>query len=475
MSFQVPQSYVELPSVAIPATLVGDQLKQFNGMRTVIKTLPSASGSNVGPSSSMLFNIPAEPYGYIKSRSMYLRATISLTAPFGSENLFAFAGNTYGVTLATGTSMHGVGGASSIISRTTVTLPGGASMSYGQQNHWRNAVVPHTLNKVYIDQELRELEFAGQTKVFVSGSNSAVGSPTVTVFYVVIPIDIPVFNGSAAFPLLLMSGGVQIEMVTAALGEAFSISTTYVTAANVTVPTSYSLSSMSLVYEVMQVTPDFKAALVASKASNPYMLHVSDRTSVGPVGLTGSTRYNFGVGLSSVKGVLFTEQLSASTSAIGSLKGYTPNAMDSYAIYRDGQLMSIPNITSRDVAYAELNRTLGRMFDPSICSANQQFTGAINTVQPSSYSGVQSGSFLGGCSFENIDDWSFSAQGSPCDQIAIELTKSSTAGGTASTTVTAYQEKWGYPFALANSNLYLWVLHDSVVVVLPDGTCQVRK
>lgn len=474
MSFQVPQSYVELPSVAIPATLVGDQLKQFNGMRTVIKTLPSASGSNIGPSSSILFNIPAEPYGYIKSRSMYLRATISLTAPFGSENFFAFAGNTYGVTPASGGSAHGAGGASSIITRTTVTLPGGASMSYGQQNHWRNAVVPHILNKPYIEQELKELEFAGQTRQFSTGGTSAVGSPTVSMFYVVIPMDIPVFNGSAAFPLLLMSGGIQIEMVTAALGEAFTIATTG-TANNISVPTAYSLSGMSLVYEVMQVTPDFKAALVSSKASNPYMIHVSDRTSVGPVGLTGSTRYNFGVGLSSVKGVLFTEQLSSATSAIGSLKGYTPNAMDSYCVYRDGQLMSIPNITSRDVAYAELNRTLGRMFDPSIVSANQQYTGAINTVQPSSYTGSQSGSFLAGCSFENIDDWSFSAQGSPCDQIAIELVKSSTAGGTASTTVTAYQEKWGYPFALANANLYLWVLHDSVVVVLPDGTCQVRK
>lgn len=469
MSFQVPQSYVELPSVAIPSTLVGDQLKQFNGMRTVIKTLPSASGSNIGPSSSMLFNIPAEPYGYIKSRSMYLRATISVTAAFGSANRFAFAGNTYGASLSS-TSVHGAGGASSIITRTTVTLPGGASMSYGQQNHWRNAVVPHILNKAYIDTELRELEFAGQTRVFISGSVAATGSPTVSIFYVVIPVDIPVFNGSAAFPLLLMSGGVQIEMVTAALGEAFVA----VTGENTTVPSGYALSGMSLVYEVMQVTPDFKAALVSSKASNPYMIHVSDRTSVGPVGLTGSTRYNFGVGLSSVKGVLFTEQLAANSSAIAAYKGYTLNAMESYAVYRDGQLMSIPNITSKEVAYAELNRTLGRMFDPNIGSATVGITSYADTNGVSTYS-TSTGGFLGGCSFENIDDWSFSAQGSPCDQIAIELVKSSTAGGTASVALTAYQEKWGYLATLANTNLYLWVLHDSVVVVLPDGTCQVRK
>jgi hypothetical protein len=63
MSYQSPQDYPSLPSVSIPAALLGDDLKSFRGGKSTTRLLPAASGSSTAPSSSILFTIPAEPYG----------------------------------------------------------------------------------------------------------------------------------------------------------------------------------------------------------------------------------------------------------------------------------------------------------------------------------------------------------------------------------------------------------------------------
>ena len=63
MSYQTPQDYPSLPSVSIPSALLGDDLKSFRGGRTTVRNLPASSGSATAPNSSILFSIPAEPYG----------------------------------------------------------------------------------------------------------------------------------------------------------------------------------------------------------------------------------------------------------------------------------------------------------------------------------------------------------------------------------------------------------------------------
>ena len=63
MSYQVPADYPALPSVSIPSALLGDDLKSFRGGKTTVRMLPASSGSTTAPNSSILFNIPAEPYG----------------------------------------------------------------------------------------------------------------------------------------------------------------------------------------------------------------------------------------------------------------------------------------------------------------------------------------------------------------------------------------------------------------------------
>jgi len=142
--------------------------------------------------------------------------------------------------------------------------------------------------------------------------------------------------------------------------------------------------------------------------------------------------------------------------------------------------MTIPNIRSSDMAFAELNRALGRIGDSNVTSLWANQANIVDSNLRTPYALPVAGQYLAGCSFQNISDWAFAAQGSPADQIAIEIVKAgatdTTAGGIPTTSAhQAYAERWGRGWAFENTNLYIWVLFDSVVVVLPDGTCQIRK
>jgi len=494
MSYQVPQDYPSLPSMAIPHALVGDDIKQFKGARNVTKYLPSASGSVVGPNSSLLFTIPAEPYGYIKPNSMYLRGKIVITGTQGfrgsvltaagdansvgditTSSFVSFAGNTFaagsGVNTPTYQSGHGTGGASSVFNRFTITLPGGCAMSYNQQQHYRNAVTPHTLDSAYFN-DLRIMESAGcawEVPPTARVANFAAIPAANTTFSKEVnfctPADIPLFQADAAFPMLLCSQGITMEVVTSSVSDALYHNQAQVTGgatsgARVGTLSTYALSDLALVYEVIQVTPEFKNALVASKAGSPYVIHVDDRMVIGPIGVTATARVNVGVGLSSLKSVLFTEQLLGDQS-VQARKYYPSNGTTSYNVYRDGQQISIPNLTSEDICFMEMQRAIGRINDSQTTSMIQILGTSLANGGRTTY--TDSG-FLMGTSFQCIDDWSFSARGAGCDQLAVELIKG-----------VQDAPKWSGGAGVAPSNLYIFCMYDSIVVILSDGTCQVRK
>jgi len=364
-----------------------------------------------------------------------------------------------------------IGGATSLLNRVSVTLPGGASMTYNQHHHWRNAVTPHTLSKTYVETELRQLE-NGAINLNTSGS---VASRTRGFSC---PLDIPLFNADAAFPMLLTSGGMTVEFTTNSVNEAFSAGGAELT--------SYSLSNLALIYEVIIVTSEFKQALVEAKRDRPYMIHVNDRMSLGPVVSNSSQRFNLGVSLSSMKCVLFTEmnqsQLSSTTYSTATSgiviprdKFYGGTQIYQYNVYRDGMQITPNYLTSDDLWYAELNRAIGRVNDPAATSCLYLTDPVDSSSERTNYSRSQ---LLFGATMQTIDDWSFAAQGVPVDQLSIEVLKrilaadpdgpnigfiGVPAGSSTSGTV--------IPFA----NMYIWACYDSVVVIMPDGMCTIRR
>jgi hypothetical protein len=185
---------------------------------------------------------------------------------------------------------------------------------------------------------------------------------------------------------------------------------------------------------------------------------------IGPTAFTGTTRQNVGLGLSSMKGVVFTGLLAAALGAnLDQPKCYANAGLTSYALYNNGQLFSIPNPSSDDLVFAEMQRCLGRVNDSNITSL---LVTSVNIVESARRNNYNIGQFLAGASSETIDDWSFSSQGVSCDQLAIEITSDGS----------QKKDMWQASQVSNTAHfLYLWVFYDSILVINPDGTCQIRK
>lgn len=452
MSYDTPYSYSQLaPKLGIPSTLVSDDLLAFKGSRGVIRQIPASTGSSVGPSSTCLFQIPQESLAFIKPSSMYIQLKCVVAQAGVLNTSWAFAGQngTTALPAAAGANPSvGCGGASSLFSRMTITFPGGASMSYAAQNHWRNSILPHALSDEFIQVDLRQLEHAGVARVNVAANTAA--SKTA---YCCIPVDLPIFNAQQAFPLLLCSGGVTLECVTASVIEAFATATTAIT--------DFSLSEMSLVFETIQVSPEYKQALMQSSIERPFSLAVRDRVYLGGMGVSGSNRVNLGVGLSSLKGVVGTFAVATDWDASTDLKCYKNNGLTSWNLYVNGMQVSPNSITNDAACYAELQRALSNLNDSNITSSMIVVNGAESSAVRNNYT---TGQFAFGCSTEAFSDSAFSLCGIPADTLSVE---------TICGTITA--EAWQNTTAAAAATMHLWALYDSVLSVQADGSCLIRK
>lgn len=382
---------------------------------------------------------------------MMLRGRVTIEGAGGADAVWAFAGQGSAAPMTAASVSNGAGGAASLFSRFTLTLPGGAQVSYGQANMYRNAVVPHALSAEYFN-DLRQLESAGFVK------NYTTNVVTNKNCWFTTTVDIPCLNSQQALPMLLMSGGLSLEIVTASVNEALY----HIVGGAAATITNYTIGDLSLVYEVIQVTPEFKSALVASKAQSPYLVHCNDRICLGPISYAETTRINVGLGLSSMKGVVFSSMLNAALGATAAQpKVFTNNGLIGFTMFNNGQVFSIPNITSDDLCFSEMQRCLGRINDSNISSL---LTSVVNTVTTNVRNNYNVGQFLAGSTCETIDDWSFSSQGVPCDQLALEITCG-----------TQTADKWQAVTGAAAANLYIWAFHDSILVINSDGTCQIRK
>ena len=459
MAYQLPSEY---PSVAsnnpsIPNSFMGDDLRHFPGAKSSLRYIPTSSGSSISSSSSALFMLPQETHSYIRPGSMYLKGRVTVTATLSvvaAANVFAwaFAGQNSTAVTAAATVVGGNGSANSLFSRWTVNC-GGLSMTYQNMNHYRAAILPHALSKDYVENDLRQSELSGFVKIStgVAGDNAAANKQA----NFSIPVPCPCFNSETAFPLLLLQGGIQIEVQTEALNAAIHSPTGAATV------TAYSLDQLTLCYELTTVTEDYKRALIAAKAHSSYLIHMNDMLSLGAQNVSASTRLSIGVSLSSLKGGVFTFQPVTCVADQVTPKYYCLNGMTNYNVSINGQIVTLSNINDDTMMYIELQRALGRISDSTITSALTQVTNTTLTTLRNNYT---SSAFAAGFSLENHDDWSFSSTGVPCDNIALDLTL-----GTPDATM------FQIATANASSNMYLFLFFDSVLVIGPDGMCSLRK
>jgi hypothetical protein len=327
---------------------------------------------------------------------------------------------------------------------------GGQTLTWGNYNTFMNAVVKgHCSSAEYTNTDLRQCEYASVMKL-----NNANNVYNRTIHFA-IPLWIPCFCSSQNFPALLLNSPISVEILTESINKAI-----YAKEKDVT---NYTLDNLSLVYETLDVSREFKDAMLASKAGGFYSIHLNNYLSVGPNASSAVTRTQIGVGFSSLKSILFTEALTNPN--VKDKKVFSSNGLSNYVIHQDNFPVSVPNVTDDAVAFLECNRALQKINDSNLTSSINPLPNATLTSLRSTYANFN---FLAGASTQVISDYNYSSQGTECSSVTIELEHARGADG-----ATRWQSNDAHS---TDYSVHVFLLHDSILSVnVSDGIVQVRN
>jgi hypothetical protein len=135
---------------------------------------------------------------------------------------------------------------------------------------------------------------------------------------------------------------------------------------------NYTLTDLELVYELVTVQPSFKDGLkqaIAQQSSQGYFVRTYDRQYFGPY--SGSQYLGGNIqligNLRSLKSVLWTQTL-ARPPGLGAYtqprRVFSNDKIQRYSVLFNGQQVSSVNVNSLESSFIEMNRAMGRPFDP---------------------------------------------------------------------------------------------------------------
>ena len=331
-------------------------------VRTV--AVPTQSGT-ASSGTQILFQLSSAS-GFIKPASMYLKCRVAVT------NAATAA------TIAWGNSCRN---ASAIIDRFTVSS--GAVLE--SINNYGSSYIPtlllHCSNQPYLEGDDSMLEgrrrpaalaasnVAGLS-VAVNGWVDQTATAGVNTFIdVAIPLYSNLFCNEKAYPLALLAQNTLIQLDLATFGKAF-----YASAAGIT---EFQVSNAQLVYDLITPSPEYLMMLKQELAGGmlyqvPFVSSLS--TQFAKTAGT-STTFNWGCGLSSLKGVTYSAVLNpslisdlkyfvsdnVSTAVIAS--GAIVNTGSNFRLFLDGQQQNSVIQDSTAVRYAQMTSVFGLLTD----------------------------------------------------------------------------------------------------------------
>lgn len=447
MSWTTPsQNVVPQPQTLPPSMIAGNGLNQVQGLaiKEVVCTL--VGGNRFGPSETFDIALRPSPLGFIKPNSLRLRVRVDVDVP--NCLAWAFGGQSFGSGFGTGSNTTHTNPGSMILERIDVICPGGATMAYQRYDMYEwTIVLNHCLSREYVRYDLKQLMHCHTNR---DCSDGTTGSKTA---YLIIPMDLPIFNAASAYPLCLLNESTILRFYLNTVNNAF-------TSSGVNVD-NYAVSEISLLYEEIQVSPQFKASL--QSRGSPYMIGVKDRLFLGSTLANTSTRINSGVNLSSLKGVVGTNVLvRPGTTSI--LQYPAANGMTSFNVYINNIRMNPQEIDDEVICYYELSRAL-QIVNESNRSSNLNditTTGASKTLRTN----YIMGGFAFGYSTAVLDDEAYTFTGIPCNQLSVEVLRQAidTTKWTTQNTI-----------SIGTFLQHLWALHDTVCIIGVDGSVQLRK
>jgi len=413
MSNVDPQTY-STPSIAVQGYDTADSLGSSMSRRAQpsecsLVNIVSQSGTQ-SSGGQILINLANTPNTFIKNGSVYLRVRLSMT------NVIAAAGDSAYL------SSSPTGSWASIINRITVSC--GSNVieqinNYGLAHH--EVLLLHASSGNYFQQDMKLLECGlnnDQGVGYVQGVNqfqwaNGVGIGLGTRFVI---LTIPLFLGSINnpqenknFPLGLLTGGCQVLIDLNNFATA-----SYKSAGTNGLVTDFSVSQASISYEAIKVSSEYMNALRGSLAQSNQLFQMPFVSSlVMNVASSAVLDVTYGLGLNSMKAVLFTQKPSAGNV----LKVNKYNESKVLRVYADGKLQNNYNIDDRTTYYAELNRSLGNLASRSSTSGPSDMFQNYDTLY-----------FYSGVAFNKLNDSSLAMTGSACQQLQFHLESTPIAG-----------------------------------------------
>lgn len=325
-------------------------------VRTV--AVPTQSGT-ASSGTQILFQLNSAS-GFIKPASMYLKCRISVTSAATAA------------TIAWGNACRN---ASAVIDRFTVSS--GAVLE--SINNYGSSYIPtlllHCANQPYLEGDDSMLEGRRRPTTFaasgvaglsaqVNGWVDQTATAGVNTFIdVAIPLYSNLFCNEKAYPLALLAQNTLIQLDLATFGKAF-----YASAGGIT---DYQVSNAQLVYDLITPSPEYLMMLKQELASG-MLYQVPFVSSLGTqFAKTGSnTTYQWGIGLSSLKGVTYSAVLNPTTSSDlkyfisdNSAGGAINNTATNFRLFLDGQQQNSVIQDSTAVRYAQMTSVFGLLTD----------------------------------------------------------------------------------------------------------------
>ena len=434
-----PQAYTS-PSLPVQGYETADSVgssyaKRAQPSECSLVSVVSQSGDQ-SSGGQIMINLANTPNTFVKNGSVYLRLKLAMTSAV------AAAANSSVI------SASPTGSWASLINRITVSC--GSNVieqinNYGLVHH--ESILLHASSGNYFQQDMKLLECglnndqgvvaAAQGVNQFSWANAVVVGTT-RFAYLTIPLFLGSLNNpqeNKNFPLGLLTGGVQVLIDLNTFGNSAAV----VAGSTAGIAVEYTVSQASLSYEAIKVSSEYMNALRGSLAQQGQLFQMPFVSSLCMnVASSAVLDVVYGLGLSSMKAVLFTQKATAAGA-----KQSKYNLATVLRVYADGKLQNNYNIGDRTTFYAELNRALGNLASRSSTSGPSDMT----TNYLSDY-------FYGGVAFNKFTDSSLAMTGTACQQLQFHL--ESTPGNGDST--------------------YILIFYDAILSASPmSGECSVLR
>lgn len=429
MSLVQPQVSVAAQMSDIAGSVAPSNANRAQPSQSSLVSIVSQSSSQ-SQGGQLLINIGNTPGTFIKNGSVYLKfkITATTTANSGADQWIRPGSALCTAALNATAAANNVGSWSSVIQRLTIQCGANVVEQINNYNVYHELLSLHTGgNYAQLDQQI--LEGGQYTNSAYNADNwkvaNAVAAGAQRSAWVTLPLFAGVFNAqdNKDFPLGLLQGGVQVICDLAS--DSFALKATDCAPA-------MTISDASLSYEAITVSSEYMNAVRGSLAQSGQLFQMPFVSCLCMnVAASAVLDVVYGVGLSSVKSVLFTNKNSPVQTAQNLSLADSPTAL---RIYADGKLQN--NFQLSDIAtyYAELNRALGNLASRSSTSGNVDM-----------YKFYATNFFYSGLSFNKFNETGLTMTGTPCSQLQFHLERTLTAAG----------------------QTYILILHDAALMVSP--------